>query len=104
MTTDTRTDIPIRLDFAAHATAFSRAMNHIDTAATQALDRAAIDHRLRESLRLRFSQLSGCAYCVDMRSQTARAVGETVQRLAAPPVWRETPCFTGAERSALSFA
>jgi AhpD family alkylhydroperoxidase len=104
MTTHTGTDIPIRLDFDAQATVFSRAMNHLDNAATKELDRAGIDHRLRELLRLRVSQLNGCAYCVDMHTQTARAVGETVQRLTALPVWRETPFFTESERAALAFA
>ena len=104
MTTETRTDIPVRLDFDPHAPVFSRALAHLDNAATKELDRTGIDHRLRELLRLRVSQLNGCAYCVDMHSQTARAVGETVQRLTALPVWRETPFFTAAERAALGFA
>jgi AhpD family alkylhydroperoxidase len=104
MTTDTRTQIPVRLDFDSHAATFSRAMTHLDNAATKELDRAGIDHRLRELIRLRVSQLNGCAYCVDMHTQTARAVGETVQRLTALPVWRETPFFTEAEQAALAFA
>ena len=104
MTTETRTEIPVRLDFDAHAAAFSRAMTHLDNTATKELDRAGIDHRLRELVRLRVSQLNGCAYCVDRHTQTARAVGETVQRLTAMPVWRETPFFTPAEQAALAFA
>src|SRR5919202_4950082 len=104
MTTVTYTEIPVRLDFDAHAATFSRALAHLDNAATKELDRAGIDHRLRELLRLRVSQLNGCAYCVDMHTQTARAVGDNEQRLAALPVWRETPFFTDAERAALTFA
>jgi AhpD family alkylhydroperoxidase len=104
MTTTTVTDIPVRLDFDGHAATFSRALSHLDNAATKELDRAGIDHRLRELLRLRVSQLNGCAYCVDMHTQTARAVGETVQRLTALPVWSETPFYTDAERAALAFA
>jgi AhpD family alkylhydroperoxidase len=104
MTTVTYPEIPVRLDFDAHAATFSRALAHLDNAATKELDRAGIDHRLRELLRLRVSQLNGCAYCVDMHTQTARAVGENEQRLAALPVWRETPFFTDAERAALTFA
>ena len=103
MTTDTRTDIPVRLDFDAHAPAFSRAMNHLDNAATKELDRAGIDHRLRELLRLRVSQLNGCAYCVDMHTRDARAAGETEQRLHAIAVWAEAPFFTDRERAALAF-
>jgi AhpD family alkylhydroperoxidase len=104
MTTTSGTAIPVRLDFDAHAQSFSRAMAHLDNAATKELDRAGIDHRLREVLRLRVSQLNGCAYCVDMHFKNARAAGETEQRLAALPVWRETPFFTDDERAALAFA
>jgi AhpD family alkylhydroperoxidase len=104
MTTTTGAPVPVRLDFDAHAPSFSRAMAHLDNAATKELDRVDIDHRLREVLRLRVSQMNGCAYCVDMHFKNARAVGETEQRLAALPVWRETPFFTDAERAALAFA
>src|SRR5262245_11077535 len=104
MTTETRAEIPVRLDFDAHAAAFSRALTHLDNTATKELDRAGIDHRLRELVRLRVSQLNGCAYCVDMHTRIARAVGETEQRLTALPVWRETPFFTEAERAVLAFA
>jgi AhpD family alkylhydroperoxidase len=79
-------------------------MAHLDNAATRELDRVDIDHRLRELLRLRVSQVNGCAYCVDMHFKNLRAVGESEQRLAALPVWRETPFFTDAERAALAFA
>src|SRR5919205_1565009 len=104
MTTVTYPEIPVRLDFEAHAATFSRALAHLDNAATKELDRAGIDHRLRELLRLRVSQLNGCAYCVDMHSKDARAVGETQLRLDALPVWHESPFFTDAERAALAFA
>jgi AhpD family alkylhydroperoxidase len=104
MTTNTATAIPVRLDVDAHAAIFSRAMNHLDHAATKQLDSAGIDHRLRELLRLRVSQLNGCAYCVDMHSKNARAVGETQLRLDELPVWPEAPFFSDAERAALAFA
>src|SRR3954463_1529667 len=104
MTTKTALAIPVRLDVDAHAAIFSRAMNHLDHATTKQLDSAGIDHRLRELLRLRVSQLNGCAYCVDMHSKNARAVGETQLRLDALPVWPEAPFFSDAERAALAFA
>lgn len=103
MTTDTMT-VPVRLDFDAHAPVFAKAMSHLDHAATKQLDSAGIDHRLRELLRLRVSQLNGCAYCVDMHAKNARAVGEAQIRLDALPVWRETPFFSVGERAALAFA
>lgn len=55
----------------------------------------------KELVRLRASQINGCAYCVDMHSLDARAGGETEQRLYALPVWRETPFFSERERAAL---
>ena len=53
--------------------------------------------------RLRASQLNGCAYCIDMHSKDARAIGESEQRLYALPAWRETPYFSARERAALAF-
>ncbi len=93
----------MRLDFDKHAPGFARAMTHLDHAATKELDGAGIDPGLRELIRIRASQLNGCAYCVDMHSKDARTVGETEQRVYALPVWRETPFFTSRERAALAF-
>jgi len=108
-TTDSNTQhtalpqIPVRLDFDAHAPGFARALAHLDQAATKELDRAGIDSRLRELVRVRASQLNGCAYCIDMHTKDARAIGEAEQRLYALPAWRETPFFTERERAALAF-
>src|SRR5579875_857571 len=102
---DAHTDDPSvpRLDFDAHADGFSRALSHLDHAATKELDAAGIDARLRELMRLRASQLNGCAYCIDMHSKDARAIGETEQRLYALSAWRDTPFFDRRERAALGF-
>jgi AhpD family alkylhydroperoxidase len=99
----TVTQIPVRIDFDTLAAGFSRAMAHLDKAATKELDSAGIDPKLRELIRIRASQLNGCAYCVDMHTKDARAIGETEQRIYALPVWRETPFFTSRERAALAF-
>jgi AhpD family alkylhydroperoxidase len=99
---DTTPQIPVRLDFDAQAAGFARALSHLDRAATKELDAAGIDPLLRELVRVRASQLNGCAYCVDMHTKDARAAGETEQRLYALPAWRETPFFTGKERAALA--
>jgi AhpD family alkylhydroperoxidase len=101
--TATRPQIPVRLDFDTHAAGFARAMAHLDRAATKELDRVDFDPRLRELVRIRASQLNGCAYCIDMHSKDARAIGETEQRIYALPAWRETPFFTVRERAALAF-
>jgi AhpD family alkylhydroperoxidase len=101
--TQTTSQIPVRLDFDHHAADFSGAMSHLDRAATKQLDKVDFDHRLRELVRIRASQLNGCAYCIDMHTKDARAIGETEQRIYALPAWRETPFFTDRERAALAF-
>lgn len=58
---------------------------------------------LLELVKMRASQVNGCAYCIDMHSKDARAAGETEQRLYALSAWRETPFFTPRERAALAF-
>ena len=92
-----------RLDFDTHAPAFSQAMVHLDRAATKELDRVNFDPLLRELVRLRASQINGCAYCIDMHTKDARAKGETEQRLYTLSAWRETPFFNSRERAALAF-
>jgi AhpD family alkylhydroperoxidase len=103
MTDDTSTQIPVRIDFDELAGHFSRALAHLDKAATKELDNAGIDPKLRELVRIRASQLNGCAYCIDMHTKDARAIGETEQRIYALPAWPETPYFTARERAALAF-
>jgi AhpD family alkylhydroperoxidase len=102
-TTDTTVQIPVRLDFEAHGAAFYKAMSHLDNAATKELDRAEVDPKLRELVRVRASQINGCTYCIDMHSKDARAIGESEQRLYALAAWREAPFFTERERAALAF-
>ena len=103
MNKDTNAQIPVRLDFDSHAADFSAAMSRLDKAATEELDRVGLDPRLRELLRIRASQLNGCAYCIDMHTKDARAVGESEQRIYALAAWRETPFFDARERAALAF-
>jgi AhpD family alkylhydroperoxidase len=91
-----------RIDFYAHAPGFGVAMAQLDQAATKELDKADIDVRLRELVRIRASQLNGCAYCIDMHTKDARAAGETEQRIYALSAWRETPFFSARERAALA--
>jgi AhpD family alkylhydroperoxidase len=93
----------VRLDFDSEAAGFSRALGQLDQAATKTLDAVDFDPKLRELIRVRASQLNGCAYCIDMHTKDARAIGETEQRLYALPAWAETPFFTDRERAALAF-
>lgn len=91
----------VRLDIDAAAPRFSKALAHLDNAATGELDQAGIEPLLRELVRIRASQLNGCGYCVDLHTTDAREAGENARRLAAVAVWRESPLFTARERAAL---
>jgi AhpD family alkylhydroperoxidase len=101
--TDSLVDIPVRLDFDQLVPQFSRAVASLDHAATAELDRAGVEPRLRELVRLRASQLNGCAYCVDMHTKDGRVAGVTDQKLHAVAIWRDSGLFTAAERAALEF-
>jgi AhpD family alkylhydroperoxidase len=62
-----------------------------------------LEPSLLDLVKVRASQINGCAYCVDMPSKDARSGGETEQRLYNLSVWRETPYYTDRERAALAF-
>ena len=76
--------------------------------ALYALERHVKTSGLPENLvhlvKMRASQINGCAYCLDMHSKDARANGETEQRLYGLDAWRETPYYTPRERAALEWA
>ena len=65
--------------------------------------RSGIDPKLLELMKIRASQLNGCAYCIDMHTKDARFKGEKEQRIYALDAWRETPFFTEKERTALAW-
>lgn len=65
---------------------------------------SGLDPKLIHLIRMRASQINGCAYCLDMHSLDARAIGETEQRLYTLDGWHETPFFTERERAALAWA
>ena len=60
-----------------------------------------IDSALIELIKIRASQINGCAYCLDMHTKDARAMGETEQRIYCLSAWRETPFYSDSERAAL---
>ena len=103
MTTTEFVPIAARIDFDALVPAFSRAVSELDEAAIAEADQAGIDPALRELIRLRASQLNGCAYCVDMHARDARKAGATPQRVDAVAIWHDASLFTVAERAALDF-
>jgi AhpD family alkylhydroperoxidase len=68
------------------------------------LSQCSIEKPLRELIKLRVSQINGCAYCLDMHWKDARAADETEQRLYSLPAWRECPYYSERERAGLLFA
>ena len=62
-----------------------------------------LDHKLLHLLKMRASQINGCAFCLDMHSKDAREAGETEQRLYGLDAWEETPYYSDRERAALEW-
>lgn len=62
---------------------------------------SGLETSLYELVKLRASQINGCAFCIDMHSKDARKAGETEQRIYSLSAWKETPFFTERERAAL---
>jgi AhpD family alkylhydroperoxidase len=87
-----------RMDVAALAPAAYKAMINLDRAAHQ----GPLASSLMELVKLRASQINGCAYCVDSHSFDAREAGVSDERLFAVAVWQETPFFSEEERAALA--
>ena len=67
------------------------------------VSKGGLDNKLLHQVRMRASQINGCAYCLDMHSKDARAAGETEQRLYGLNAWRETPYYSARERAALEW-
>ncbi len=67
------------------------------------LHESGIEIPLLHLIKLRASQINGCAYCIDMHWKDLRAVGENEQRLYGPDAWRESPYYTDRERAALAW-
>jgi AhpD family alkylhydroperoxidase len=88
-----------RMDYPRASPGAYRAMLGLETFVRQ----SGIEHGLLHLVKMRASQINGCAYCIDMHSKDARAGGETEQRLYALDAWRETPFYTARERAALAW-
>ena len=97
-------EIPVRFDFDSLAPRVSSAVMTLHKAAVTDLKNADVDQGLIEMVRLRASQLNGCAYCVDMHAADARAAGVSGQRIDLLPVWADAPVYTAQERAALALA
>ena len=90
----------IRLDYGKAAPGSEQALYKLQKFS----EGSGLERRLLELMKTRVSQINGCAYCIDIQTQDARALGESEQRLYALSAWRETPFYTDRERAALAWA
>jgi AhpD family alkylhydroperoxidase len=88
-----------RIEFSAVAEGAYKAMLGLETY----VRRSGLEHSLLELIKVRASQINGCAYCIDMHWKDARAAGESEQRLYSLSAWREAPFYTDRERAALEW-
>ncbi|PXY21383.1 carboxymuconolactone decarboxylase family protein [Prauserella muralis] len=79
-----------------------RAMVTLQSAIEKAAADAGLDQRLIELVKIRASQLNGCAFCLDQHSRDARNLGESQRRIVLLGAWRETDLYTEQERAALA--
>lgn len=81
-----------------------QAMSALNSQVEKAAANAGVDAKLVELVKIRTSQLNGCAFCLDMHTRDALGLGESPRRLFVLEGWRETPFFTEQERAALALA
>jgi AhpD family alkylhydroperoxidase len=86
-----------RLDFRKASPAGVRALGELHAF----LHKCGLERSLLELVKLRASQINGCAHCIDMHTKELRAAGETEQRLYLLDAWRESPFYSARERAAL---
>ena len=90
---------PDRIHYESVAPGTYRAMMHLEGY----LGSCSLEEPLIHLIKLRASQINGCAYCLDMHWKDLRAVGEGEQRLYSLDAWRECPYYTPRERAALAW-
>ncbi len=89
----------VRIDFTKAAPQAAAAMFGLE----RYLHGCGLEPSLLNLVKLRASQINGCAYCLDMHSKEARAAGETEQRIYVLDAWREAPFYSARERAALAW-
>jgi len=92
-------DMQTRLDFYTADPAIMKALLGVENQ----IAKGSLDILLKELVRLRASQINGCAFCLDMHVTDAMKAGESSRRLATVAAWRETPFFSDRERAALAW-
>lgn len=88
-----------RMDFRKASPEANKAMNELHSF----VHKCGLERRLLELVKLRASQINGCAHCIDMHSKELRVDGETEQRIFLLPAWREAAFYTERERAALAW-
>jgi AhpD family alkylhydroperoxidase len=88
-----------RIDFTRVSPRALQAMMGLQTY----VNNSGLEHSLLELMKMRASQINGCAYCLDMHTKDALAAGETAQRLFLLDAWREAPVYSARERAALEW-
>lgn len=88
-----------RIDFAKEAPGGYQAILNLE----KYIRGCGLEESLLHLVKMRASQINGCAFCIDMHSKDARAQGETEQRLYGLSAWRETPYYSDRERAALAW-
>jgi AhpD family alkylhydroperoxidase len=86
-----------------HASYLKSGLTSAMIALQRQVEESGLEHSTLELMKIRASQINGCAYCLDMHTKDARALGETEQRIYALTAWRETPFFSDRERAALEW-
>lgn len=89
-----------RLNHAITGSKAYRAMAQLE----HAVRNCGLESSLMELVKIRASQVNGCAYCIDMHTKDARAAGESEQRIYLLSAWRESPFYSERERAALEWA
>jgi AhpD family alkylhydroperoxidase len=88
-----------RMDYSSAAPGLMKALNGLQ----RYVDTCSLEGSLLDLVRIRASQINGCAYCIDMHTKDARANGETEQRIYMLNAWRESPFYSDRERAALEW-
>lgn len=89
-----------RIRYRSVAPEVYQAMQQMETA----IRGSGLEPSLLELVKIRVSQINGCAYCIDMHTKDARAAGESEQKIYLLDAWRETPFYTDRERAGLAWA
>jgi AhpD family alkylhydroperoxidase len=88
-----------RLNYTTTGSKVYRAMSQLE----HVVKNCGLESSLLELVKIRASQMNGCAYCIDMHTKDARAAGESEQRIYLLSAWRESPFYSERECAALEW-